>query len=65
MRGSLERRSAVVFYMQEGRIAATVAFNRGRDLRRAMSLIKARVQVEPSVLRDESVDLRSLVPGAR
>ena len=65
VRGSLERRSAVVFYMQEGRIAATVAFNRGRDLRRAMSLIKARVQVEPSVLRDESVDLRSLVPGAR
>ena len=65
VRGSLERRSAVVFYMQEGRIAATVAFNRGRDLRRAMSLIKARVQVEPSVLRDESVDLRSLVPSAR
>ena len=65
VRGNLERRSAVVFYIQEGRIAATVAFNRGRDLRRAMSLIKARVQVEPSVLRDESVDLRSLVPGAR
>ena len=65
VRGSLERRSAVVFYMQEGRIAATVAFNRGRDLRRAMSLIKARVEVDPSVLQDESVDLRSLVPGAR
>ena len=65
VRGSLQERSAVVFYMQEQRIAAAVAFNRGRDLQRAMSLIKVQVQVEPAVLRDESVDLRSLVPGAR
>jgi 3-phenylpropionate/trans-cinnamate dioxygenase ferredoxin reductase subunit len=65
VRGSLEERSAVVFYMQEQRIAAAVAFNRGKDLQRAMSLIKARVQVEPAVLQDESIDLRSLVPGAR
>jgi 3-phenylpropionate/trans-cinnamate dioxygenase ferredoxin reductase component len=65
VRGSLEERSAVVFYMQEQRIAAAVAFNRGRDLQRAMSLIKVQVQVEPAVLQDESVDLRSLVPGAR
>lgn len=65
VRGSLEERSAVVFYMQEQRIAAAVAFNRGRDLQRAMSLIKVQVQVESAVLRDESVDLRSLVPGAR
>jgi len=65
VRGSLEERNAVVFYLQEQRIAAAVAFNRGRDLQRAMSLIRARVQVEPAVLRDESVDLRSLVPGAR
>ena len=65
VRGSLEERNAVVFYLQEQRIAAAVAFNRGRDLQRAMSLIKTRVQVEPTVLRDEGVDLRSLVPGAK
>jgi len=65
VRGNLEERNAVVFYMQEQRIAAAVAFNRGRDLQRAISLIKARVQVEPTVLRDEGVDLRSLVLGAR
>jgi hypothetical protein len=51
--------------MQDRRIAAAVAFNRGRDLQRAMSLIRARVEVEPAVLQDEGVDLRSLVPGAR
>jgi 3-phenylpropionate/trans-cinnamate dioxygenase ferredoxin reductase subunit len=65
IRGNLEERNAVVFYMQERRIAAAVAFNRGRDLQRAMSLIRARVEVEPAVLQDEGVDLRSLVPGAR
>jgi 3-phenylpropionate/trans-cinnamate dioxygenase ferredoxin reductase component len=65
VRGSLEQHSAVVFYLQEQRIAAAVAFNRGRDVQRAMSLIKARVPLEPAVLRDESVDLRTLVPGAR
>ena len=65
VRGSLEERNAVIFYLQEQHIAAAVAFNRGRDLQRAMSLIKVHVQVEPEVLRDESVDLRSLVPGAR
>jgi 3-phenylpropionate/trans-cinnamate dioxygenase ferredoxin reductase subunit len=65
VRGNLEERNAVVFYMQERRIAAAVAFNRGRDLQRAMSLIRARVQVEPAVLQDEGVDMRSLVPGAK
>lgn len=65
VRGSLEEHNAVVFYLQEQRIAAAVAFNRGRDLQRAMSLIRARVQVESAILRDESVDLRSLIPAAR
>jgi len=65
VRGNLEERNAVVFYLQERHIAAAVAFNRGRDLQRTMSLIRARVQVEPAVLQDEGVDLRSLVPGAR
>jgi 3-phenylpropionate/trans-cinnamate dioxygenase ferredoxin reductase component len=65
VRGNLEERNAVVFYMQERRIAASVAFNRGRDLQRAMSLIRARVEVEPAILRDEGVDMRTLVPGAK
>lgn len=65
VRGNLEERNAVVFYLQERHIAAAVAFNRGRDLQRTMSLIRARVEVEPAVLQDEGVDLRSLVPGAK
>lgn len=65
VRGSLEERNAVIFYLQEQHIAAAVAFNRGRDIQRAKSLIKAHVQAEPAVLQDESIDLRVLIPGAR
>jgi 3-phenylpropionate/trans-cinnamate dioxygenase ferredoxin reductase component len=65
VRGTLDQRNCVVFYMQEQRIAAAVAFNRGRDVQRVMRLIKARVQVDPAKLQDENFDLRSLMPGAR
>jgi hypothetical protein len=51
--------------LQEQRIAAAVAFNRGRDVQHAMRLIKARVGVDPAKLRDENTDLRSLIPGAK
>jgi 3-phenylpropionate/trans-cinnamate dioxygenase ferredoxin reductase subunit len=62
VRGSLEARSFLAFYLNHGRIDAIVAMNRGKDLRRAMPLIKARAALTPSRLEDESVDLRDLVP---
>jgi 3-phenylpropionate/trans-cinnamate dioxygenase ferredoxin reductase subunit len=65
VRGDLDKRKFVVFYMQDQRIAAVVAFNRGRDVQRVMRLIKARVEVDPAKLRDENIDLRSLLPGAK
>ncbi len=65
VRGNLDQRNCVVFYMQEQRIAAAVAFNRGKDVQRVMPLIKARVQVDSAKLQDENIDLRSLIPGAR
>ncbi len=65
VRGNLDQRNCVVFYMQEQHIASAVAFNRGKDVQRVMPLIKARVQVDSAKLRDENIDLRSLIPGAR
>jgi 3-phenylpropionate/trans-cinnamate dioxygenase ferredoxin reductase subunit len=65
VRGNLDQRNFVVFYMQEQRIAAAVAFNRGRDVQRVMPSIKARIQVDAAKLQDESIDLRLLVPGAK
>jgi 3-phenylpropionate/trans-cinnamate dioxygenase ferredoxin reductase subunit len=61
IRGSLEQRKFVAFYLQDSHIAAAVAINRGKDLRRSMPLIKARIELDPGKLRDEDIDLRSLV----
>lgn len=60
IRGSLKDRNFVAFYLRDGRIGAVVAVNRGRDVRRSMPLIKARVAADAVLLRDEDVDLRKL-----
>lgn len=61
VRGSLEQRDFVGFYLREGRIGAAIAINRPKDLRLAMPLIQAKTQVEVNRLADESVKLRSLL----
>lgn len=60
VRGSLEERNAIAFYMKGSRIDAAVALNRPKDLRLAMPLIRRRVAVDPEALRDPDVDLRRL-----
>ena len=60
IRGSLDNRDFLAFYLNESRIDAIVALNRGKELRRAMPLIKARSIVDPRQLQDDDVDLRSL-----
>jgi 3-phenylpropionate/trans-cinnamate dioxygenase ferredoxin reductase subunit len=61
VRGSLDERRFVAFYLKQSRIGAVVALNRGKDLRRAMPLIAAREVVDPAALGDENVDLRTLL----
>jgi 3-phenylpropionate/trans-cinnamate dioxygenase ferredoxin reductase subunit len=61
VRGSLASDSFLVCYVNGGRIDAALAFNRGKDLRRVMPLIKSRRVVALDRLRDETVDVRSLV----
>jgi 3-phenylpropionate/trans-cinnamate dioxygenase ferredoxin reductase subunit len=63
VRGDPDTRNFIAFYLSQRRIDAVVALNRGKDVRRAMSLIKARIAVDPRQLSDEGVDLRSLVEG--
>lgn len=62
VRGSLQERNFVGFYLRDQRIGAAVAMNRGKDVRLAMPLIQAGVRVEAEKLADESVKLRSLMP---
>jgi 3-phenylpropionate/trans-cinnamate dioxygenase ferredoxin reductase subunit len=61
VRGTLDARHFIAFYLRHGRIDAVVALNRGKDVRRLMPFIKARVTVDSRRLADEDVDLRSLV----
>ncbi|MBE7554572.1 MAG: FAD-dependent oxidoreductase [Anaerolineales bacterium] len=61
VRGSLEQRNFVGFYLRDQRIIAAVAINRPKDLRLTMPLIQAKTPVEVKNLVDESVKLRSLL----
>jgi 3-phenylpropionate/trans-cinnamate dioxygenase ferredoxin reductase subunit len=61
VRGSLESRHLLAFYVSDHRINAVVGLNRGKDVRRVMPLIKARATVDVADLEDEGVDLRNLL----
>jgi 3-phenylpropionate/trans-cinnamate dioxygenase ferredoxin reductase component len=65
IRGRLDHASYAAFYMSSGVITAVVGFNNAKDVRRAMPLIKTRRPVDPARLRDEGVDLRSLMNDAQ
>src|SRR5437867_1174603 len=65
VRGSLAERKFLAFFLTAGRVESAVAINQGRDLRRAFSLIRARLPVDPARLADPQVDLRTLVPAEK
>jgi 3-phenylpropionate/trans-cinnamate dioxygenase ferredoxin reductase subunit len=68
LRGTIESRKFLVFYLTQGVIQAVFGLNRGgdpeveadSDLRACQELIRARVRVADAALADERVDLRSL-----
>ena len=61
VRGRLDSDSFLACYVNGGRIDAAIAFNRAKELRRVIPLIRARRPIDLEQLRDESVDLRSLL----
>jgi 3-phenylpropionate/trans-cinnamate dioxygenase ferredoxin reductase subunit len=64
IRGHLGGGSYAAFYMNGGLLDAVVSINNARDVRRAMPLIRSRQPVDTAKLRDEGVDLRSLLATA-
>ena len=60
VRGSLEDRNFVAFYLKDGLVEGVAGLDRGRDVRRSAGLIRARRPVDPAALRDEDVDLKAL-----
>jgi 3-phenylpropionate/trans-cinnamate dioxygenase ferredoxin reductase subunit len=63
VRGSIDERKFVAFYLVDGVVRAAAAVDSGRDLRRAQALIRAQSPVDPAALRDPEIDLRTLAPG--
>jgi 3-phenylpropionate/trans-cinnamate dioxygenase ferredoxin reductase subunit len=61
VRGSIEDREFVVFYMLDGLVEAAFAMDRGADVLVAKSLITERRRIDPSVLADEDQDLGELL----
>jgi 3-phenylpropionate/trans-cinnamate dioxygenase ferredoxin reductase component len=61
-RGSIEDRSFCAFFLSGGVLLSAVSVNRARDVRRAMPLIRAGARPDPEALRDQDVDLRTLLP---
>jgi 3-phenylpropionate/trans-cinnamate dioxygenase ferredoxin reductase component len=60
LRGILEERKFVGFYLEGSRVVASVAINNGRDLRRAKELIRTGAAVDPELLADPDVDLKKM-----
>lgn len=65
IRGTLEERRFVAFYLNEGRLVAAVGVNRPRDVRLALRLIEGRARTAADRLADPDVGLRDLVLEAR
>ena len=65
VRGSMEDRTFSAFFLSGDVLVAAVSVNRPRDVRRAMPLIRAGARPDPEALKDEGVDLRTLLPGPR
>jgi 3-phenylpropionate/trans-cinnamate dioxygenase ferredoxin reductase subunit len=57
VRGSLEDRSFVAFYVRDGRVMAAVGIGRGDEVQRSAALIEAGAPVETDKLSNEAIDL--------
>jgi 3-phenylpropionate/trans-cinnamate dioxygenase ferredoxin reductase subunit len=60
VRGNLESRDFLAFYLTNNVVDAVVGCNRPRDVRRLLPSIKTRRTVDPENLRNEDSDLASL-----
>jgi 3-phenylpropionate/trans-cinnamate dioxygenase ferredoxin reductase component len=65
VRGRLDERRFLAFFLVEGVPRAVVGLDRGREVRRAGRLVAAARPVDPRALRDEDTDLASVAVTGR
>lgn len=61
VRGSLEARDFVAFFLLEGKLVGAFGLNRGGEVMLAKELLAGRIAVDSDQLRDEDFDLSSLM----
>lgn len=61
VRGSVDDRDFVAFYLYEGRIVGAFGLNRGGDIMTVKSLLSERIAVARNVLADDDADLEELL----
>jgi len=61
VRGSLDERDFVAFYVDGPHLVAATAMNRGREIAIARRLIERKIAVDAKVLADEDASLRDLL----
>jgi 3-phenylpropionate/trans-cinnamate dioxygenase ferredoxin reductase subunit len=64
LRGNVLERKFTAFYIDGGRLRAALTVNRHRDIRPSRELIRQGIAIESAKLRDEGIELKSLVPVA-
>ncbi len=64
LRGDVRERKFTAFYIEGGRLRAALTVNRHRDIRPSRELIRQGIAIESAKLRDEAIELKSLVPVA-
>jgi 3-phenylpropionate/trans-cinnamate dioxygenase ferredoxin reductase subunit len=64
VRGDLEARDFIAFYLKDGVVLAAAGLNRGKEVRRSSALIRSRKPVDVRALADEDVDVRKLAGAA-
>lgn len=65
VRGSAGAAPFMLFGLDaEGRIAAAITVNQGRDMRPAKGLIARQARIDPAILADPASNLRTLAKGA-
>ena len=62
LRGDVAARSFTAFYIEAGRLRAALTVNRHRDIRPSRELIRSGAPVASDKLRNEELELKSLVP---
>jgi len=64
VRGSVTERKFTAFYLKDGKLRAALAVNRFKDIAPSRQLIRQGAPIEPRRLRDEDIELKSLVSQA-